>query len=335
MFHWKVLARLSEEQLGALDVAEVNLACIEGLPGAANLPYAECLDRLNHYARCVRHYTERRLPEFREEAEGYTNSEAIFRIVCMITLLRSAFGIRYNPAKMAAEAEFEPADTFIHGALLGEGGTCASLPVIYAAVGRRLGYPLKLVGVKRHLLVRWEEASGERFNIEVNNTSMDTPSDGHYRRGLYETEPWEEEAFCYLRSKTPKMELAGFLMGRGFHWSKLGKHKEAVESFLWAHSLAPHNRMYSYCAREAMEAWQKKLSRMTPLNAAEMTVDFPPLRRWPDALPTDVGSAFMAFEATEACLTEPGHQAWWEALRRSNGERPKDMPRKIELRWKY
>ena len=32
------------------------------------------------------------------------------------------------------------------------------------AVGRRLGYPLKLVTTKGHLFVRWEGA-GERFNI--------------------------------------------------------------------------------------------------------------------------------------------------------------------------
>jgi hypothetical protein len=37
--------------------------------------------------------------------------------------------------------------------------------VLYVAIGRRLGYPLKLVECKGHLFVRWEDAK-ERFNIE-------------------------------------------------------------------------------------------------------------------------------------------------------------------------
>lgn len=37
--------------------------------------------------------------------------------------------------------------------------------MLYVAIGRRLGYPLKLVECKGHLFVRWEDAK-ERFNIE-------------------------------------------------------------------------------------------------------------------------------------------------------------------------
>ena len=39
------------------------------------------------------------------------------------------------------------------------------MPVLYVAVGRRRGYPLKLVEAPTHLFFRWEDPDGERFNV--------------------------------------------------------------------------------------------------------------------------------------------------------------------------
>jgi hypothetical protein len=50
---------------------------------------------------------------------------------------------------------------FLHGLTQGRGGTCLSMPVAYVAVGRRLGYPLKLVTAKGHLFARWESLDGK------------------------------------------------------------------------------------------------------------------------------------------------------------------------------
>ncbi len=332
MLHWKSLCLLTVEELAMLDVAEVNLACAEGLPGAESVPYAECIDRLNHYARCVRHHTERRMPDFHDQADKYDRSEAKFRIVCMISLLQNAFGIRYNPAKKPMDVPLDTADKFIHGALVGDGGTCASLPVVYAAVGRRLGYPLKLVSCKGHLICRWEEASGERFNIEVNDTGIDDPPDDNYRKGMYETSSWEEKAYCYLQSKTPKMELAGFLKERGLHLLKEERLREAAESFLWASSLVPHNEMYSLLANRTMTAWKGMVWEMRPPQAPEITVFYPLRRRWPDTLPLAMEHWFILIETMESTLKRPLYQPWWEALRRSQGYRPYNIPTKMTVR---
>lgn len=52
MLLWKDLTSLSNEHLGAVDVAEVNLACATDLPGAPDAAQAaERIDRLNHYAK--------------------------------------------------------------------------------------------------------------------------------------------------------------------------------------------------------------------------------------------------------------------------------------------
>lgn len=140
MLHWKDLVHLADEQLATYDVAMVNLACAADLPDAPTpQQIRECLQRLDKMAEATRYYTAKRMPEFHHQPEVYHHSEAKFRVVCMISIIQKLFGVLYNPAKKPADAPFYTADTCIHGALLGEGGTCASLPVVYVAVGRRLG----------------------------------------------------------------------------------------------------------------------------------------------------------------------------------------------------
>jgi hypothetical protein len=41
--------------------------------------------------------------------------------------------------KIPLDAPLDVADSFIHGIIQGNGGTCASIPVVVSAVGRRLG----------------------------------------------------------------------------------------------------------------------------------------------------------------------------------------------------
>ncbi len=257
MLRWMEVLHLSDEQLAAFDVAEVNLSCAEGLPGAETIDHAECINRLNHFAQCSSHYTERRIDIFRMQPAAYNHSEALFRIICMMTLLWRQLGIRYNPAKIPVNVPMDTADTFIHGALLGEGGTCATLPIVYAAVGRRLNYPLKLVTCANHLFVRWEEAGGERFNVEVNDTGTSTPPDEYYRCGQYAVSVQTEKAFCFLQSLTPRTELASFLAQRGCLLLDKGMDREAVEAFSWAARLAPASKGYQNCVRAAWNRWKK------------------------------------------------------------------------------
>jgi len=51
-------------------------------------------------------------------------------------------------------------DLFLHGMVGSDnGGTCVSMPVLYVAVGRRLGYPMRLVLAKAHVFARWDDAA--------------------------------------------------------------------------------------------------------------------------------------------------------------------------------
>ena len=64
-----------------------------------------------------------------------------FRMLALVTVLQRNLGVRYDPAcREGAYCAFDPRTLFLHGLLDGHGGTCATMPVLYVAIGRRLGY---------------------------------------------------------------------------------------------------------------------------------------------------------------------------------------------------
>ncbi len=243
MLTWEQFARLPEDELARQDIAEVNLACAAGLPGAEGMDPPLCLRTIDGMGAVIDQYTN---PcRFHQNPGRWENSFGIFRIHAMISILQKRFGVRYNPAKIPVDSPLETPDQFIFGIIQGEGGTCGSLPVLYVAVGRRLGYPLKLVSAAgekaSHYFVRWDEPDGERFNIEVSFDGFGCPPDDHYRTGIYRTKPEWEATGTILKSKTPWEELAGFLAQRAAVWLDAGHYRRAAESSAWAHALFPRN----------------------------------------------------------------------------------------------
>jgi hypothetical protein len=238
----------------------------------------------------------------------------------MITALRRGLGVRYNPAKIPGDVRLDDADTFIHGIIQGEGGTCASIPVVYVAVGRRLGYPLRLVRAKGpthgHLFARWDE-EGERFNIEATGEGLSCPEDDYYRSGIYVLTEAQERKGLFLRSMTPREELASFLAARGVLCWEWGNRKQAVESMAWASVLVRDNIFYRDALYQMMEEWNASLTEREPPG-------FPTYycRRWPprqfpglaDSLERDI----HFLQVRETVLNDPNHRRnWWEPLRHS------------------
>ena len=122
-------------------------------------------------------------------------------------------------------------------------GTCSSMPVLYIAIGRRLGYPLKLVTTKSHLFIRWESAT-ERFNLEATGKGMNRYDDEHFKQWPFPVTEEEIQADGYLKSLTPVEELALFLSLRGHCLKEAGRVSEAIASYAEAVRLAPGARPY-------------------------------------------------------------------------------------------
>lgn len=215
------LLSIPESQLGQLDIGWQNLECAAGLPGAEGLDYANCLRLLDEWAAQVHEETEKRVPIFRQDGAWYNNSEAIFRMVVLVNHLQLECGVRYNPDRIYDPDFTDSRHLFIHGLFTDHGGTCASMPVFYVAVGRRLGYPLRLVSAKAHVFLRWDDPEGlsdfppERVNIEGATRGMDSDPDEFYHTWPMRIDPRELESGQYLHSLAPREALASFLALRG------------------------------------------------------------------------------------------------------------------------
>ena len=230
------LLAMTPEQLAKADIAEMNLLCATGLPGAEDMDIDKCLAKLDQWAGRVREVTERHLyrltdPRYKEHAEHYKHSEARFRAEWLMSVLQKDIGLHYHAGLVrpdeAAPAPKTSKEHFIHGLMDNDdprkafGGNCVSLPVTYVAVARRLGYPVKLVCSKEHIFCRWEGANHpnakwrDRFNFDGAGNGFSIDSDEFYLSWPRKSTPDQVELCDWLKSLTPQQELATFVAHRG------------------------------------------------------------------------------------------------------------------------
>jgi hypothetical protein len=271
------LLRLPLSRLSEAPIAELNLLCASGLCATNEPDLRTCTATLGVWAERVRSQTERHLYRYQRNPAEFEQSPGFFRMLMLAVVLAEDYGIHYDAARMAGPESTRvddgffanPRSVFLHGLLGPErAGTCSSLPVLYVAVGRRLGYPLKLVTTKGHLFVRWEGA-GERFNVEATGHGLNRFDDEYYRHWPFEISAADERAEGYLKSLTPAGELAAFLSVRGMCFHEAGRLSEAAESFGMAVRLAPDCHSY----RTALARLQRNLAQrpLSPVSLPETT----------------------------------------------------------------
>ncbi len=121
--------------------------------------------------------------------------------------------------------------------------------MLYAAVGRRLGYPLKLVRVAWHCFVRWDDPEGrsgfapEVFNIEGSGEGFASESDEHYRfhKGVEQATEYNLANGWGLASLTPRQEVAWFFFEAGLILFENLRMHEAANVFRIASELYDPN----------------------------------------------------------------------------------------------
>lgn len=242
-------AEMRDDQLARFDLAQLNLLASEGLPGCEGQDVEKLLTQLDTWTQQVRIETERNLHRFREHPEEYERSEAYYRMGMLITVLQQDFGVRYNPNLIKPSEKATPetdkdfltncANVFLTGILRDRIGTCASMPTLYVVVGKRLGYPVKLVSVKDHLFVRWEDQK-ERRNIEGTSQGIVCRSDTDYAEWRKVPEV-QIKAGWQLRSLNPREELAVFLLTRAGALRFHKRNNDAIVAYAQAHRLWPEN----------------------------------------------------------------------------------------------
>jgi hypothetical protein len=230
----------------------MNLLCATDLRGAQDLNIPQLEAKLDQWAGVVGQETDRSMYRFRSNPGEYNNSEAYFRMLVLVTVLEEDLGVHYNPARIDDLAHPQPdrvfyadsRDIFIQG-LLGPNamGTCSSMPVLDVAVGRRLGYPLKLAPAKAHWFIRWED-NKERLDIEGTSHGLLTYDDDFYKTWPYAITDAEAKNGYYLKSLTPTEELSGFLDNRAQCLMAVGRFTEAQTAVLQAQALTPYWPMH-------------------------------------------------------------------------------------------
>ncbi len=249
------LLALPVDQLKHVDIARMNLLCASGLPGS-DLPGAgggtsgedveALLARLDDWAKLTAEITARSLPDFHRRPHDFQNSEAKFRMLLIISVLQKEFGVHYQTNGL--EVNYASAQhPLIVGMMKGEvGGNCASMPVLYVAVGRRLGYPVSLMLGKTHIFARWEDPlTGESFNIEGTNPRLNCHPDEYYRNWPYPITDREIAQGYYLKPLNAREELATFLSIRGHVLFENERYDQALHAFTVAQRLAPHDPLAS------------------------------------------------------------------------------------------
>lgn len=262
------LLSIPPEKLGKVDIARMNLLCATGLPGADRLTaegIEQALAMLDRWAYRVDSETRRNLYRFHRNPADYEHSEAYFRVLMLVTVLQQDFGVRYNLDR-AREIDFtDSQDLFLHGLIPAarsnsadtNGGTCVSMPVIYTAVGRRLGYPIKLVTTKAHVFARWDDPDHSkpnfrgRFNIEATGRGLTKENDDYYRAWPKPVSDEEVRANQHLISMTPRRELALFLATRGHNLLDRGQVVEAYHTYAAARRNAPVVGLYGHFLADA------------------------------------------------------------------------------------
>ncbi|NLW85655.1 MAG: hypothetical protein GXY38_02145 [Planctomycetes bacterium] len=295
------LLSIPVEKLGEVDIAEMNLLCAVGLPGSEELDIDHALATLDQWAAKVAFETNRHLYRVADPryADHYRHSEAYLRAEFLVQVLCEDVGVKYN---LAAKDNFDFKDSrvaFIHGMIPmpGEtlkdapGGTCASMPVMVTAVGRRLGYPLKLATTQGHIFVRWDgqnhanPAWRERFNMEVTN-GFASFEDDYYKTWPFKLSDYDVQANRYLLSLSPQEELTEFLAARGHCGLDNGQIAFAARCY--------ENACRYDMTRPACRAWLVDAAMKcdykptTPVLARELTQRMRPhvARRDPLAVPT-------------------------------------------------
>lgn len=267
---------------GDLDIAQLNLMSARELPGTENADIEEMRGCLDDWAERVRFEIRRHLyrfdPRTLESQSEFSYGNSLGRFCCwyLLQVLQEDCGVAYHPDRKFKPDFCQPQDLFIHGILDpdGKGGTCASMPVVYVAVGRRLGFPLYLVETRSHLFFRWDDSRGtqlqwrdpdlnlwippDRFNVEGACEGIAYYPDSHY---IQWPELWAKIDFDhgrYLRSLTPKEELASFLIQRAECFYDLRKLDDALKAIYYARQLCPDDKRYQQLHAQRSKEWNDR-----------------------------------------------------------------------------
>jgi len=265
------LVALSDAALERVDIVEMNIAVAGEIPGLEKLDY-------DHYRQIVDGWTEefrRWLPTvehaFHERPDHYHNDINFFRLGMLAQFLDEQVGIAYVEQQKQAQLEerkagkpavvfyTDPGHLLLHGLIDTKRGTCATMPALHVAIGRRLGWPVGLACVKSHYVCRFDDGQVV-YNIEATDTGQGgfaSGSDADYVR----TQKLSRRAVSSgsdLRKLSAREMLGVFVAGRARHYADTNRPSLAAQDYALAHALFPRSRkVYTGLAGTLVETGER------------------------------------------------------------------------------
>ena len=228
----------------AQDIAAVNLRCSLGLNESIDHLYLECLDLVSEWSCQLLEFTERNHHHFRKDPGYFDHSEDVYRAIAMVQFVQEAVRVHYNTT--FAEGEYNAIDSrnlFLTGVLTGFGGTCVSLPVLYAALAQRIGHPVELAHTWEHYYCVWNSQNG--FCFEAAGRGFDKRTHEYYRHFRRIVTEEDESTFGFLRPLSRKELFACFAKERSHCLQEQFRFDEALEADYLAKTIAPHVAQFS------------------------------------------------------------------------------------------
>lgn len=289
------LLDLPTSQRTSLDPAELSLLCTRGLSGAQRVDATRCLAALEQWTEFVRVETARRLasPAPREHSTGDrlgVAGDSRRKAQTLLQGLRDVLGPDRRPASLesgtleaavATGRPLDPQDLFLCGVLgsadLSHRPTSVLLPWLYLAVGRRLGYPLRLAAQEGRLLLRWE-GQDEQFTIDWQQSWSEPPfvaPELRFRleqpgRPPFSPSPGQPPLTTSpLHLLTADDELAVLLDARGACLESHGQNREALVAYAQAHRLSPDCDNYLLAIAHVMPKISALFGHTQPMPAPD------------------------------------------------------------------
>lgn len=239
---------MSDAELDALDPLVMNLVVARGIPELRNLDIASLAHIVDEWAGKIESGL-RSTENADRNTKLYQHDRDLWRAGGMaVSVAGPSIGVKYTADVLDPG---KPEQQFLHGVIDGKQGTCATMPVLYMAIGHRLGWPIKVVVSRDHMWARWDDGrskGGKRFNLEATSASSDghegsfnSVDDAYYAKAL-ETPPIAIESGSDMGSLTGRQTLGVFLQARAGYWAAHGQWDSVERDLLMAASCFPENR---------------------------------------------------------------------------------------------
>jgi hypothetical protein len=302
------LMALTPAELDHCDIARMDLLCTQGLPGAAKVNIPEMLAMIDGWVELVNWETDMNEYQFVQNPKSFGYSEGRYRMIALVTVLDKKFHVHYNPALMDPTVPGDvfygdSRNVFINGLLGPEHmGTCSSMPVLYVAVARRLGYPVSLAEAKNHFFAQWNDGK-DHINIECTTWGYAEHDDEHYEKWPIPLTDDDRKQNRYLKPLSGAEELSEFLENRGIMLVQdtIRDYGGALACFKKAHELTPNWPELDWCIKnltDAIESDLDELHRLSDLPRQANTAS-PPVEPGDQILPHAQRSIYVPMGMTE------------------------------------